>query len=359
MTHFGVANLPYNTVLYIHTEQGTLQINPEYQREGDVWPLEKRQLLIDSILNGYDIPKIYFHKFVQPKKIGGRVYLFAIVDGRQRLASIWGFIEGAFSLPDSFEYLPDPTVNAKGLTYKELGKRYPKLKLRFDSYPLPIVAIETDDIDLIDDMFSRLNEAVPLSAPEKRNAFPGPLPKLIRNISKEEFCKSRLPFTNKRYRHYDLLAKFLLIEEENKITDTKKVYLDAFVRRWKPKTFSDAKKSLGVRASKTLSAMSSCFTKQDPLLRSVGMVVLYYHAFRLAARDGWVDQIERKTLKQFEERRLQNRKEAEDDITRADYDLLEFDRLVQSPNDAFAMATRLQVLMRQCFSRDLPKSYFQ
>ncbi len=359
MTQFGVANLPYNTVLYIHTERATVQIDPDYQREGDVWPLEKRQLLVDSILNGYDIPKIYFHKFAQPKKISGKTYSFAIVDGRQRLASIWGFIEGAFPLPESFEYLPDSSVNAKGLTYKELGKRYPRLKLRFDSYPLPIVAIETEDIDLIDDMFSRLNEAVPLSAPEKRNAFPGPLPKLIRSLSKSEFCKSRLPFTNKRYRHYDLLAKFLLIDKENKITDTKKVYLDAFVRDWRTKTLADAKKTLGARASITLTAMTSCFTKQDPLLRSVGMVVLHYHMFRLAAKDKWSDRIERKSLKQFEERRLQNRRAAEDDITGADYDLLEFDRLTQSPNDAFAMATRLQVLLKECFGKDLPKSYFQ
>jgi hypothetical protein len=74
-------------------------------------------------------------------------------------------------------------------------------------------------------------EAVPLSAAEKRNALPGPLPAEIRTVAKRDFFLKNLPFTNSRYRHFDLAAKFLLTEEVEKITDTKKVYLDAFVRK--------------------------------------------------------------------------------------------------------------------------------
>ncbi|MGO9527878.1 MAG: hypothetical protein ACLPT4_03915 [Verrucomicrobiia bacterium] len=48
----------------------------------------------------------------------------------------------------------------------------------------------------------------------------------------------------------------------------------------------------------------------------------------------------------FEVLRVKNRKTAEEDITKADYDLLEFDKYVQSPNDSYAMEIRLRVLRK-------------
>ena len=34
---------------------------PEYQRDDNIWSDKNRKYLIDSILRGFDIPKIYFH----------------------------------------------------------------------------------------------------------------------------------------------------------------------------------------------------------------------------------------------------------------------------------------------------------
>src|SRR5262249_47339881 len=145
---------------------------------------------------------------------------------KQRLESIWKFIDGSFAVGDDFVYLRDNSVVPNGLNYAQLARRYPELKLRFDSYPLPIVVVETNDEDLIDDMFSRLNEAVPLNAPEKRNAFGGPMQAAIRDVAKHSFFINRLPFSNNRYRHFDMAAKMLLVESIQTVTDTKKVYLD-------------------------------------------------------------------------------------------------------------------------------------
>ena len=41
--------------------RSAIQEKPPYQRESSVWSLEKQQLFIDSLLNGYDVPKIYLH----------------------------------------------------------------------------------------------------------------------------------------------------------------------------------------------------------------------------------------------------------------------------------------------------------
>ena len=42
----------------IRQRKGKIDPKPAYQR-GAVWSLEKKQLLIDSLLRGYDIPKFY------------------------------------------------------------------------------------------------------------------------------------------------------------------------------------------------------------------------------------------------------------------------------------------------------------
>ena len=51
-------------------------------------------------------------------------------------------------------------------------------------------SIETNENDLIEELFSRLNEAVPLNAPEKRNAFGGVVAKSIRDLAKHSFFKN-------------------------------------------------------------------------------------------------------------------------------------------------------------------------
>jgi uncharacterized protein with ParB-like and HNH nuclease domain len=155
-------------ILRINYERKYINLSPDYQRNGELWNLEKRQLLIDSILNDYDIPKIYFH-VLDKRDAKNKPYEYSVIDGRQRLETIFMFLDNKFGLAEDFKFYRDEKVKAAGKTYAEIAKDYPDLKGLFDSFDLPIVCVETDDPDLIDDMFLRLNEAVPLNAAEKRN----------------------------------------------------------------------------------------------------------------------------------------------------------------------------------------------
>ena len=49
-------------------EREAFWMDPPYQRQSDIWPPEKRKFLIDSLLNGFDLPKIYLHEFYPSKK---------------------------------------------------------------------------------------------------------------------------------------------------------------------------------------------------------------------------------------------------------------------------------------------------
>lgn len=328
----------------MYNQRHDIQLDPTYQREGDIWSLDKRQLLIDSVLNGYDIPKIYFHEFFPPKKVGAKKFKYAIVDGKQRLQTLWDFIDGKFSLHPRFEFFRDPTQCLAGLTYAEIGEKFPRLKAEFDGTPLDIVTIQTDDIEKIEDMFSRLNEAVPLNAPEKRNALGGPLPPLIRKLSRHKFFQHTVAFSGSRYRHLDLATKYLYLVKGKGPADTKKAYLDAFVRQYKDGHFtrSESPAVLYRKAFEIVTRLSKVFTDNDPLLKSVGMTALY---FLLALDQNGARGLKRSVIMEFEKKRADNAELAEkQDVTKARWDLLEFDRLSQSPNDKIAMDFRLKVL---------------
>ncbi len=344
-----IDSTPLDTnILLLYSEKDEIIVNPEYQRNGEIWNESKRQLLIDSIINRYDIPKIYFHKLskVEQTKTGKK---YAIIDGRQRLEAIWGFIDGKFALGSDFEYIRDAKIKAAGFTYDDLGKNYPKLKIQFDAIPLPIVVVETDDPELIEDMFSRLNEAAPLNAAEKRNAFGGPMAKLISEVALHKFFKERVSFSNKRYQHKEAAAKILFLvytlsSNKGKIIDTKKIYLDDFVKS--NKTTSPTKLNVWSKETKSiLDEMCKIFIKTDPLLKAQGTFPVYFLLIRDYMVAGKLGKFTRNKLVNFHERLKENRKKAEKNIASAEFELLEFDRLSQQgTNDASSISTRLEIL---------------
>jgi hypothetical protein len=338
MTHFRISRPDGFSIIGSYHERERFWMDPSYQRQGEIWTLERRQLLIDSVLNGFDLPKFYLHEFYPEKKIEKKSVRYAVIDGKQRLTSIWQFIGNDLALADNFVYLRDPTIKLAGMTHQELGEKYPMIRDVFNGTTLPIVSVITDDTELIEEMFSRLNDGVPLNAAEKRNTFGGPAPLAIRRLSRAHFFTAKLPFTNRRYRHFDLAAKFLLFAAHgNTPQNSKKVHLDHFVRDCKANSKLKVAEAEKVAAA-VLKAMAAVFVKNDSLLQSVGMVTLYYFLF--AQRND----VTRSKLIKFDELRRKNRDDAERDIEKAKFELLEFDRLTQSPNDASAIEYRLDVL---------------
>jgi hypothetical protein len=306
--------------------------------------VEKKQLLIDSIINGFDVPKLYFHEFLEPQLKEGKKRKYAVIDGKQRLMAVWEFIDNAFPLADRFEYLPDPARDLSGLTYQELASAHPQVKAMFDNYPLAIMVVRTDDTELIEDMFSRLNEAVPLNAAEKRNAFGGPLPPLIRKLSSEPFFKTKLPFKNNRYRHFDVACKFLYLCRVGAPTDTKKVKLDEFVKTAHAANDTADAQALFVAAKEIAADMNRVFTREDNLLKNIGTLVAYFLIFRQAAKEGELNKLARRRFVEFETKRERNAQLAAKNLSEADYDLMKFDELTSTVNDEYAIRFRCRLI---------------
>lgn len=349
MSYIETFPVQHSTIMRIYSEKDEILLSPDYQRMGGVWTLEKKQLLMDSILNDYDIPKIYLHAFSrEQRKADG--FAYAVIDGRQRLEAIWQFIEGKFTLADDFVYQDDESIRLARLGYSDIASGYPKIKIKFDSFVLPVVGVDTDDQELIEDMFSRLNEAVPLNAAEKRNAIGGELVSAIRDVASHEFFSRSVAFGNKRYQHREVAARFLLVEENirtlGKIIDTKKEYLDALAKNYRTgKTFlvEEIKNTVFM----TLDYMASLFVERDELLRAQGNMVLYYLLCKSAIENGFNENLSRERLYAFRDQVRDNRIRAEENYADASFELLEFDRLSQQgTNDSSNIRERLSVISR-------------
>jgi hypothetical protein len=352
MSYVETSTLKNSTIMFLYSERDEINLSPEYQRMGGVWTKEKRRLLIDSILNDYDLPKIYFH-VLSNATYSKKGYRYAVIDGRQRLETIWDFMDGQFTLASDFEYQRDANLDLSGLSYDDIAKRHPKIRVKFDSFVLPVVTVttENDDLDLIEDMFSRLNEAVPLNAAEKRNSIGGYLVKAITDASLHPFFTTKVRFGNNRYQHKEAAARFLLIEEsllgDGHIVDTKKVYLDALARKYREtgkKHVGDLLEAVGG----VLDAMDAEFMLSDELLQAQGILVVYYLVFRAALEMGHLDRVTRRKLLNFRERLADNREAAAQNYLEASFELLEFDRLnQQGTNDASSIKERYRILSQQ------------
>lgn len=154
-----------------------LKANPEYQR-GIVWGTDQKRKLIDSVLRGYPLPKIYLHH-VQTSIAGLKSEGLEVIDGQQRINALHEFAEGAFKLFDPIadearakfpSFIKDQPCPWAGKNFEGLSD---DLKEQFLSTPISIARIETKDSNEVRDLFVRLQGGVPLTAQERRDALPG------------------------------------------------------------------------------------------------------------------------------------------------------------------------------------------
>ncbi len=171
-------------------QQNRLDLAPPIQRKY-VWNKNKKSFLIDTILRGYPLPKIFFLERSPNIEIGEEESKYEVIDGQQRLRTIMDFIRGVF--PYEERYIP-ASQDRDDLVEKLNGKFYKDLNLedkeRFMSYKLTIDVInsksELYDEDVDSNMFGRLNinnESV--NKQELRNSNYKDTP-LLKSILKEK-----------------------------------------------------------------------------------------------------------------------------------------------------------------------------
>ena len=142
-----------------------INVDAEYQR-GAVWTKAQKALLIDSLMRGFDIPKVYLSKLPD-----GSEHLFNVIDGKQRLTAIWDFVSDGFPLLKELGEFPI-LGNLGGSYWSELSSQAQD-KLQFAT--ITVTKIEDETKKEVHELFLRLQQGEPLNAAEKRNAMLGPV----------------------------------------------------------------------------------------------------------------------------------------------------------------------------------------
>ncbi len=125
-------------------ENEQLSLNPDFQRR-DVWPLKAKTYLIDTILSGKPIPKLFVREIIDKEK---KHTIRDVIDGQQRLRSILGFYNNEYKIK----------VENEDFSFSGFFKDLPEdLENNFLEYDLSTDVVQNMTHEDIIDVFSRLN----------------------------------------------------------------------------------------------------------------------------------------------------------------------------------------------------------
>jgi len=170
-----------------------LILNPDYQT-GSRWKGPQQAKLIDSVVNGLDLPKLYFRTVRK-----GADDIYEVVDGQQRLRAISEFRKDGFKLK-SGEF--------KGKLFSKLPH---PIRRRINDFDLHIMILSGErwSDEVIRDLFLRLQMGTPLNPAEKRRALPGSFPIIVAKLANHKLFGSHSSITENRYGYEDAVAKIL------------------------------------------------------------------------------------------------------------------------------------------------------
>ncbi|MGE3842704.1 MAG: DUF262 domain-containing protein [Vicinamibacterales bacterium] len=152
---------------------GRLVINEDFQRRS-IWKPAAKVYLIDSILRGFPIPKMYFRATVDPKT---QTSVREVVDGQQRLRAIFDFADDKLRLTSR-------AGDLSGFKYSDLPE---DLQSKFLSYTFVAEQlIDASDSDVLE-VFARINTFnVALNPAELRHAqYQGDFKWLAHQLSRD------------------------------------------------------------------------------------------------------------------------------------------------------------------------------
>lgn len=188
--------------LYEKYKRGRLILQPEFQRQY-VWDRKKASRLVESVLLRVPLPIIYLSE--QPD---GKEY---VIDGQQRLTSLFSFIEGRFPTGEPFKLTgltAYKDLNRKAFTEIDEGEQD-----RIQDYSIRTVTLlRQSDPDLKFEIFERLNTGSdPLNDMELRNCvYRGPYNTLLKALAEDPEFRAIFKMTraDKRMKDVELVLRF-------------------------------------------------------------------------------------------------------------------------------------------------------
>ncbi|WP_298307367.1 DUF262 domain-containing protein [uncultured Erythrobacter sp.] len=327
--------LPISTICAWKTR---IDPTPDYQRP-PAWSRKQKQLLIDSILREYDIPKMYWRAVDRDDGVK-----YEVIDGQQRLRTIWEYQAGEFALAKDTD--PVNGISCAGTKYADLDLDVSTI---FDAYPVDVVivddAVQTDEEDEVRDMFLRLQNGTTLKAQEKRNAMPGQMRDFIKELATHQFFEN-CKFSNSRFAYDHIAAQMAHLEIAGgpasvRDSDLNKMYAGK-------KTFDPSGKT-GRKVRRVLDYLLRAFPEKTPELERYNAIVLYCLSSKLIESYAYAG-TEAQLANWFISFETKRRKNETLDEEERDPQLIEYRRLTsQSTDSEESIRARLEFIEKRFF----------
>lgn len=239
VVEYDIASYPSDFTLdnlYSQWKKGSIVI-PEFQREY-VWSIRQASLLIDSFMMGLPVPPVFLYLAEDNK--------YLVIDGQQRLLSIFFFFEGYFGQEEHgkrkvFKLTGlDDSIRYAEKTYKDFSEDD---RRKLDGCVLRAINIRqispSEQNTSIYHIFERLNTGgTPLKPQEIRNCvFAGVFVVILKELNNDENWRKVIgkPSLDKYQKDMELLLRlFALLEQgANAYEKPMKEYLNNAMQRHK------------------------------------------------------------------------------------------------------------------------------
>lgn len=193
-------------------DNGSFCFDMVIQRVAGQWTTEQQSLLIDTILRDYKIPAIWIIR-TQTEQYERNT----VIDGNQRLHTIYDFVHDKFKLHKSIEPITiiasDNNDLSEDLTVELAGKRFSKLPKILQNIIMDYVI---DEIQLfgytdeqIEEQFYRLNNGSLFTKAQKANVTLGSnVAEKVQEVEQMDFWE-RTGFSKTQRKHAEITACIL------------------------------------------------------------------------------------------------------------------------------------------------------
>jgi hypothetical protein len=201
---------------------------PPFQRQY-VWNVERASKLIESFLLGLPVPGVFLYREKKSQKL-------IVIDGQQRLVSVFGFFDGKFPTTGKRFYLKGVRPTWDGKTYAKLADA-DQIRLRDSVLRATIIEqVDPADHSSMFHIFERLNTGgVSLRPQEIRNCIhQGSFNDLLKTLNGLDVWRDIVGSekADKRMRDIELILRFLaLLYEHQNYRKPMKDFISDFMAR--------------------------------------------------------------------------------------------------------------------------------
>lgn len=214
-----------------------IDLNPDFQRHGNLWSPSRKSQLIESILLGLPLPSFYFYNDSKKEK-------WVVIDGLQRLCALKSFmVDEDLSLQD-LEFLDKEKF---GVSYKDFSY-YDKLAISMHPVTLNVLS-GSASAEARYIIFQRVNsKGTQLNPVEIRNAlYQGTSTQIISRLVDAELFKKMVSskMSTDRMKDREFVSRFLAFYVNNYQNYAGNMKLDVFISL----VMDDINKQVGVGQS--------------------------------------------------------------------------------------------------------------